>query len=136
MFRGPLAAPSSSEQSESILGRGARVRGRIVGDGDVRIEGAVEGEIVIGGGLTIEEGASVSGDVGASSVVVAGALAGDVESRGPVAIRATAKVEGNMGAAELSIEEGASFAGRIEADIDLPEELRPSPPAGTPPRGR
>jgi cytoskeletal protein CcmA (bactofilin family) len=102
----------------------------------MRVEGSVEGEVVISGGLTIEDGASVSGDVGASSLVVAGALDGDVSTRGPVAIRATAKVEGNMGAAEVSIEEGATFAGRIEADVDLPEELRLPPPAGTPPRGR
>ena len=136
MVRGPVASPSVAEQGESLLGRGVRVRGRVNGDGDLRVEGSVEGELVISGGLTIEEGASVKGDVGASSVVVAGVLAGDVDSRGPVVIRATAKVEGNLGAAEVSIEEGASFAGRLEAEFELPEEPRPAPVAGAPLRGR
>ena len=55
--------------------------------------------------------------------MVSGTLEGDVDARGPVALRATAEVEGNLSGAEVSIEEGASFHGRIEAEFDLPAEL-------------
>ncbi len=124
MARGPAPknyAPVDS--TASVLGPATRVRGRVQGEGDLRIEGRVEGDVNVSGELTIEEGAAVEGEVGAASVVIGGALSGDVSSRGPVAIRATAKVSGNMGGSEVSIEEGASFVGRIEADFDLPEGL-------------
>jgi cytoskeletal protein CcmA (bactofilin family) len=123
MVRGPTAARSTGEETASVLGRGARVRGRVAGDGDLRVEGQIEGEVAISGELTVEEGASVHGDVGASAVVVGGTLRGDVTARGVVTVRATADVEGDLGGAEVSLDEGASFHGHIEADFEMPAEL-------------
>jgi cytoskeletal protein CcmA (bactofilin family) len=137
MYRGPAAARTTSEkahsaepseQAESVLGRGARVRGRVGGEGDLRVEGQVEGDVRITGNLSLEDGATITGDVEAASVVIGGALTGDVAARGSVTIRSTAYVEGNMGGAEVVLEEGASFTGRIEADVDLSEELGAAAP--------
>ena len=123
MVRGHTAARGTGGDAPSVLGRGARVRGRIGGEGDLRIEGQVEGDVSVSGDLSIEEGASVTGDVGAAAVVVSGALRGDVTAHGAVAVRATAEVSGNLTGAEVSLDEGASFHGRIEAEFDLPAEL-------------
>jgi len=137
MVRGAAAArDTSDEASASVLGRGARVRGRIGGDGDLRVEGEVEGDVTISGELTIEEGASISGDVGAGSLIVGGTLKGDVTTQGPVTVRATAQIEGNLAGAEVSLDEGASFHGRIDAEFDLPAELGGSPRAASHGRGR
>ena len=92
--------------SASSIGRGTLVRGSVRGEGDLEILGRVEG-----------------------SVAVSGALTGDVASRGAVTVRATAQVQGNLGGAEVSLEEGASFHGRIEAEFDMPAELQ-APAAG------
>jgi cytoskeletal protein CcmA (bactofilin family) len=123
MVRGPAAARGTSNDGASVLGSGARVSGRIAGDGDLRIEGQVEGDVTVSGELVIEEGGSVRGDVDAGAVVVGGKLEGDVAAQGAVAIRATADVEGNLAAAEVSLDEGASFHGRIDTEFDLPAEL-------------
>ena len=120
MARAAAARHTSEDGAGSILGRGARVRGRIAGDGDLRVEGQVEGDVSVSGELTIDEGGSITGDVDAAAVVVSGALKGDVAARGPVAVRATAQVEGNLAGAEVSLDEGASFHGRIEAEFDMP----------------
>jgi cytoskeletal protein CcmA (bactofilin family) len=125
-------ASSLSERAESILGRGARVRGRVSGDGDLRVEGSVEGDVRVSGQLAIEEGGSVTGDVEAAVVVIGGALTGDVAASGAVAVRAGARVVGDLAGAEVSLEEGASFEGRIDAELDLPPELQPSLPSGAP----
>jgi len=116
---------SETSESSSVLGRGARVRGRVSGDGDLRVEGQIEGGVTLSGELAIDETGSITGDIDAASVTIAGVLQGDVVSRGAVTIRAGAKVAGNMGGAEVSLDEGASFAGRIEAEFDLPAELMP-----------
>ncbi len=107
----------------SVLGRGTRVRGRIHGDGDLRVEGAVEGNVSVSGELLIDESAEVQGNVDAAVVTICGALTGDVSSRGGVVVRASAKVSGNLGSPEVSLEEGAEFSGRIDADFELPAEL-------------
>ena len=53
-------------------------------------------------------------------MTIGGELAGDVTARGAVVVRAGAKVTGNLGGSEVSLEEGASFEGRIDAELDLP----------------
>jgi len=123
MARSTAAPTDVNEGTESILGRGTRVRGRVRGDGDLRIEGFVEGDVAISGDVTIEEGASVKGDVQGTTVTLCGELHGDATARGAVVVRAGAKVSGNLGGSEVSLEEGASFEGRIEAELDLPPEL-------------
>ncbi len=116
---------SETSESSSVLGRGARVRGRVSGEGDLRVEGQIEGDVTLSGELSIEEAGSITGDIDAAAVTIAGTLQGNVASRGAVTIRVGARVEGNMGGAEVSLEEGASFVGRIEAEFDLPAELMP-----------
>lgn len=108
----------------SVLGRGTRVRGRVQGEGDLRIEGAVEGNVSVSGELLVDEGAEVQGNVDAAIVTIGGSITGDVASRGGIVVRASAKVSGNLGSPEVSLEEGAEFSGRIEADFELPEELQ------------
>jgi cytoskeletal protein CcmA (bactofilin family) len=107
----------------AVLGRTTRVRGRVHGTGDLRVEGQLEGDVRVTGDLAIEDGGSVNGDVDANAVSIQGELVGDVAARGAVAIRAGARVFGNMGGSEVTLEEGAVFAGRIEAEFELPPEL-------------
>ncbi len=107
----------------AMLGAGLQVRGRIRGDGDLCIEAVVEGDVTVSGALELSEGAKVNGAVEADSVVVAGALEGDVTARGAVAITATGRLSGNIAAGELTMEEGASFVGRVDVDFDLPEVI-------------
>jgi cytoskeletal protein CcmA (bactofilin family) len=127
MARATSASQSARDTTESTLGRGTRVRGRVHGDGSLRVEGAIEGPVEVGGDLEIDDGGSIAGDVEAASVVIGGELTGDASARGSITIRSTARVSGNMGGAEVILEEGAAFAGRIEAEFDLPAELTGRP---------
>ena len=107
----------------AVLGKGLHVHGRVRGDGDLRVEAQIEGDVVVSGNLELDEGASIAGGVEADAVVVAGVLTGDVSARGAVAITASGKVEGDIKAAELSLAEGGSFVGSVNADFDLPEAI-------------
>ena len=107
----------------SHIGAGTRVRGRVTGDGDVVIGGHVEGDVVVQGDVTIEDGARCTSNVEGHEVSVAGELAGDVAATGAVLIGATARLRGNVRGAQVSMEDGASFAGRIDCDFELPEGL-------------
>ena len=124
MARGSTAARQSpSEATDSVLGRGARVRGRVHGDGALRVEGTIEGDVQVSGELEIDEGGAVAGDVEAGALSIGGQLTGNASARGPITIRSTARVSGDMLGAEVVLEEGAAFEGRIEAEFELPPEL-------------
>ncbi len=108
--------------SSSTIGSAARIRGRVLGEGDLIIEGHLEGDITLRGDLTIVAGGSAASNVDASSVTVAGTLEGDVSSAS-VRITAGARVHGNVTSGQIAIEDGAEFAGRLECEFELPAEL-------------
>jgi len=114
---------ATQSTNPAVLGKSVRVRGRVKGDGDLRIEGSVEGDITVSGALELAEGAQVSGAVNGGSVTISGALQGDAIASGAVAVTAGASMRGDVHAAEFSLDEGASFEGRVDAEFDLPEAI-------------
>jgi len=113
-----------SDGQGARIGSAARVRGRIHGDGDLLVEGQVEGDLAIRGDLTIAEGGSVTSKaVEAQSVTIGGTLEGDVSATGPVRLVAGAKVRGNLRGSAVAIDEGARFSGQLDCEFDLPPEL-------------
>ena len=69
------------------------------------------------------EGGEVEADVQAGSVIIEGSIQGDITATDAVAIRASARVTGALKGSSISIEEGASVSGRVEAAFELPPEL-------------
>ena len=119
---------------DAVIGSSTRVRGRIHGDGDLAVDGTVEGDIAVRGDLTIGDGAKLSSNVEANAVTVRGELEGDVHARGAfaeLAVEAVARVRGDVTGESVALEEGAEFAGRLDAEFDLPPELGGSSGGGT-----
>ena len=117
------ARTSRASHDASSIGAGARVKGRVSGDGDLVIAGSVEGDIAVRGDLTIEAGGSCTSNVDAHGVTVSGALEGDVVASGAVVLGATARLRGGVRGASFAMDDGASFAGLVECDFELPAEL-------------
>ena len=92
------------------------------GDGDLRVEGSSPATSLKGSSWSID-GAEVVADVqaqlGRSSKGHRRRHLGDEA----VAIRSSARVSGAIRGSSISIEEGATVSGRIEADFELPPEL-------------
>ncbi len=108
----------------AVLGASVRIRGRISGDADLSILGTVEGDVSVRGDLSIGESARVESEVlEGHAVTIAGEVKADVNATGPVRLAASARVHGDLKGSEISIEEGAQFAGRLEADFELPAAL-------------
>jgi cytoskeletal protein CcmA (bactofilin family) len=124
----------SGDGREAIIGRTTRVRGRVSGDGDLLIEGNVEGDIAVGGDLTIAEGGRATSSIEAGAVTLRGELEGNVQARGVVRIEASARVRGDIQGESVALEEGAEFTGRLDAAFELPAELGGS--SGGDARGR
>ena len=121
-----MSSSRSSVAAAATIGASTRIRGRVSGEGDLSIEGSVEGAITLRGDLDVAEGGSaISEAVEANNVTIAGTLEGDVTAQGAVRVASGARVRGSLRGASISIEDGARFSGRIDCDFDLPAELEP-----------
>lgn len=102
------------------MGPGVQMRGRLTGQGGIRIEGAFEGEIAFDGLVIVAEGGRVTAEqVQAKTVVVAGLLKGRIVAE-RVEIRKTGRVWGDVVTVSLATEEGAFLRGRIQMEEQLP----------------
>jgi len=76
-----------AKPSESILSAGLRIEGKIEGNGNVRVSGRFKGNINVKGEFTIEQGASIEGQVNADAVLVGGGVRGQIVATSRVEFR-------------------------------------------------
>ena len=121
----------------SVISPNVRIVGDIVSQGEVHVDGEIDGNISCQL-LTVGEGARISGEVTAESVKVHGELSGKINAP-TVSITRTAKVTGDVIHESLEIEVGAYFEGhcirrpgtsqpevkRIEAALTSPSTAIP-----------
>ena len=97
-----------------VVGVNTTIKGEILGDEDVLVEGNVEGQIRITRDLQVGPGGKVKATISARSVSVSGEVTGDCEASNRVEIQATGRLTGNIRAPKIIIAEGAMFRGNSD----------------------
>ena len=120
MFSKPAkSAASRAESAEassrkpiacSLIAENVSLRGDLASDGDVHLDGALQGDMRVRE-LTIGEGGSVEGHIEAETVEIRGRVVGTVTAKS-VRLYGSARVQGDITHAQLAIEPGAHFEGR------------------------
>jgi len=113
----PIRPSSSTARNLACLGSTLKIKGEISGDEDLQIDGKVEGPISLPGHrLTIGRTAQLNSEVTAGEVIIYGTAAGNLSARDRVEIKKDAEVMGDITTARITVEDGASFKGRIEIE--------------------
>lgn len=94
----------------SLIAEGVTIRGDLITEGDLHLDGAVEGDVKVGH-LTIGDHGLVTGVIHADHVEIRGHVVGTIAAR-QVRLWSTARVDGDISHTELAIEAGAHFEGR------------------------
>ncbi len=101
----------------SVLGPTLTFKGELSADEDLIIQATVEGSIAHHTkNLTIGEHGRIKADINASVIVVEGTVEGDLNGDDAVIIKSTGRVNGNVTAPRITLEDGASFNGRINME--------------------
>ncbi len=126
----PATAPARPRSAPSVLSADLIVTGNIRTQGDVQVEGEVEGDIRAHH-LTVGESSTIRGEIVAEEVIVNGRVIGRVRGL-KVRLSATARVEGDIIHKTIAIEAGAHFEGSVQrqenpiADGPTPKLAPPS----------
>jgi cytoskeletal protein CcmA (bactofilin family) len=103
-------------EAETIISASVKVEGDFVSQGNVLIEGEVEGSMKTEKDLRVGEQARICADVSAGSATIAGEVRGNVDVSERLKLEPTAKVYGDIRTADLIVASGAVINGKIEMD--------------------
>jgi cytoskeletal protein CcmA (bactofilin family) len=106
----------SQHSAPSILSSDLAINGSVSSDGEIQLDGMVEGDIRAGS-ITIGEKSVIKGEVVADNITVRGKVLGKLRGR-QIQLASTAHVEGDITHASLSMENGAFFEGQCRHASD------------------
>lgn len=112
-FRRSGSAANPQSGTVSVLGGGMTVTGDVTGDGELRIEGRVEGSVTTNGRVVVDAGGQVDGGIDAEEVVASGKVSGNIKASGAVRLKKGCRVEADIEAATIELEEGGTVNGRL-----------------------
>jgi cytoskeletal protein CcmA (bactofilin family) len=101
----------------TIIGQGITIEGEITSDEEMVVAGIVRGKLTCEGPITVDSGALVEADIGASSLSIGGTVTGNVTAADRVDILAGGRLVGDVKAARITIADGASFKGNVDMDV-------------------
>ena len=128
MFSGKRASSDLSDHggqgAATIIARGVRLQGDFTSQGDVVIEGEVQGHIETTGQLAVGIEAKLKADVSASDASVAGSIEGTLTVQRRLDLKSTARVFGDVTCETASIEAGAVLEGKVKigGNVEPPSE--------------
>ena len=112
-----MAKLNQSKDVVSYFGPNTTIEGELHANGDVHIDGKLNGSIVCNGDLIIGETGKINGQIKAKNVYVSGYFNGDIEALELLEVHATGHVEGDVKGARLNIHEGGIYKGKVNMDV-------------------
>jgi len=109
------------KDAETIIGASIKVKGNFQGQGDIIIEGSLEGSLKTDANLFIGGKAKVVANIESRDTIINGEVRGNIKTKGYLALGSTARIFGDIQYNELSIEKGAIINGQL---LMLAEERR------------
>lgn len=98
----------------SRISAGTEVKGNLVSQSDIRIDGVFEGELVTNGKLVLGEKAVIKGNIICSSADIWGQIDGDMCTKEITTLKSSASFTGNLKTYRICIEMGAAFSGNCK----------------------
>jgi len=111
MFKNEELKEANVKEAETIIGQSVKVKGNFQGQGNIIIEGELEGSVKTDNFLFIGEKAKIIASVSAKNANIGGKINGNINVEGFLEIKASAKINGDIKASKISIEKGATFNG-------------------------
>jgi len=102
----------------TLISHGVEIKGEIVSQDSIRVDGKIEGKLHIKGDLVVGEKGKVKGEVKVGSIILAGTLEGDVSADDRVEVTATGAIIGEVSCKTLAIEEGGVLEGNTKMQKD------------------
>ncbi|MDD4995253.1 MAG: polymer-forming cytoskeletal protein [Patescibacteria group bacterium] len=105
---------------ETIIAQGVKLEGDFKSEGNVVVEGEVNGTLTTTNDLRVGESARINADVKGQNAVIAGEVNGNMKISEKIELLASAKVNGDIETKILSVTPGAVINGKISMGTEMP----------------
>lgn len=105
---------SNDSHTTNIIGNGTIIKGEIESNGDIRIDGRVEGVLRSNGKIVLGEKGSVEGEMYCKQADLSGRVLGKITVEELTSLKSKSRVEGELTTKQLFIEIGAIFTGKCD----------------------
>ena len=95
----------------NIIGSGTKFVGDIETNGDLRVDGIIDGNIISKGKIVLGAGGSIKGTIKCASAELSGSFDGKIEVTELLTLKESSTLRGEIKVNKLSIEPGATFIG-------------------------
>jgi cytoskeletal protein CcmA (bactofilin family) len=99
-------------QAETVVGPSVKIQGDLNSEGNIKIEGQVNGKVKTSQSVYVEQGAKITADVLAGNGVIGGEIQGNLKISGHLILQSTARIVGDITCNILRVEDGAQFSGK------------------------
>ena len=106
----------------SIISSDVRIVGDLQSQGEVQVDGTIDGDIRTQT-LLVGEGAQITGEIVADTVIIRGSVTGQVKARS-VELAKTARLIGDILHEDLAIETGAFLEGHCKRVIQKKDQIK------------
>jgi cytoskeletal protein CcmA (bactofilin family) len=104
-------ANETDSNSINLVGVGTVITGDVNSNGDIRIDGTLNGNLVTKGKVVIGETGKAKGEINCKNSDVSGEIEGKIVVTELLSLKAASKINGDIIANKLAIEPGAKFTG-------------------------
>ena len=104
--------PNIGKDAVTIISTGVILEGKLSSNGNIRIDGTVNGDIHAEGNLTVGKQGEITGEINAHIISLGGKIVGTVVANEKVTLESTSVMSGDLITKILVVEEGAVFNGK------------------------
>ncbi|MFB1004403.1 MAG: polymer-forming cytoskeletal protein [Bacteroidia bacterium] len=102
-------APSTG--AINVIGEGTRIMGDISSNGDLRIDGTIEGNVLTSGKCVLGITGAIKGNIDAKNADISGQVQGDITIKDLLLVKSSGKVNGDIKTSKIVVENGGEFNG-------------------------
>ncbi len=102
--------PKSDETT--IISHGVKIEGKVSCNGNIRVEGEIQGDITSQGKVIVGENGKVNGQISGDDVTIGGKVSGTIRAKEKLVLDSKGNLKGDIFTKILLVEAGAKFDGK------------------------